>query len=128
MSNALQSGLFSWSELMTTSPQQATEFYSGLFGWQFDTMDMGGQNYYIATQNGEKIAGIMAKPEEVPVPGWGQYVTVRDIEVSASKVKNLGGNLLTPPTAIPGVGKFIVFQDPQGALLSAIQYDEQPGA
>lgn len=125
MSNSFQPNHFSWSELMTTSPEQATEFYGGLFGWQFDVMDMGGENYYVASLDGEKIAGIMAKPSEMPAPCWGQYVTVCDIQATAEQVKALGGTLLTRPTDIPGVGKFIVFQDPQGALLSAIQYVEQ---
>ncbi|BDX04979.1 VOC family protein [Planctobacterium marinum] len=125
MSNSFQPNHFSWSELMTTSPEQATEFYSGLFGWQFDVMDMGGDNYYVASQDGEKIAGIMAKPHQIIAPGWGQYVTVNDIQATAEQVEALGGKLLTPPTDIPGVGKFIVFQDPQGAPLSAIQYLEQ---
>ena len=31
-------GAFSWSELMTTDPKAAAEFYSGLFGWTFKDM------------------------------------------------------------------------------------------
>lgn len=124
MSEALTPHLFSWSELMTTDPQKASEFYGALFDWQFDTMDMQGEDYYIALNQGEKIAGMMTLPAQAPdqSPLWGQYVTVTDIQATADKVDSLGGNVLTPPTDIPGVGAFIVFQDPQGAVLSAIQY------
>ena len=34
-------GAFSWSELMTSDPAGATAFYGKLFGWTFDTMEMG---------------------------------------------------------------------------------------
>jgi predicted enzyme related to lactoylglutathione lyase len=123
MSNSQIPNHFSWSELMTSDPKAATEFYGSLFGWQFDAMNIGEEAYQIATNNDVQIAGIMQMPEGMTSPGWGQYVTVSDIEASAEKVKALGGVLLTPPTQIPGIGKFIVFQDPQGAVLSAIQYE-----
>ena len=113
---------FSWSELMTNNPQQAVEFYAGLFGWQFNTMDMEGESYFIASNNGEEIAGISQAPEQEAVPVWQQYVTVDNIHKTAENVTQLGGNILTPVTPIPGVGQFIVFQDPQGAVLSAIEY------
>ncbi|MCC2606900.1 VOC family protein [Planctobacterium marinum] len=128
MSNNLTSNHFSWSELMTSAPKQAVEFYGQLFGWQFETMDMQGQDYFVALCDKEKIAGIMACPTPEQPPCWGQYVTVSDIQATADKVQSLNGKLLTPPTAIDGVGYFIVFQDPQGALLSAIQYEPQSGA
>lgn len=134
MSNTSTPNQFSWSELMTTEPQAASEFYGSLFGWQFETMtisasddDNAGESYLIASNNGEQIAGIMQKPAEVPSPVWGQYVTVTDIEATAQKITDLQGTVLTPPTQIPGIGRFIVFIDPQGAPLSAIQYD-QPAA
>lgn len=129
MSDTSTPNQFSWSELMTNEPQAAADFYGSLFGWQFESMTIGaeddtGENYLIASNNGEQIAGIMQKPAEVPTPGWGQYVTVTNIETTAQKVKDLQGTVLTPPTEIPGIGRFIVFLDPQGAPLSAIQYDQ----
>ena len=125
MSDSFLPNQFSWSELMTSSPAQAADFYGSLFGWQFETMDMPDGQYHVALNNGNKIAGIMQLPKEAPAPVWGQYVTVTDIQATAQKISALGGNLLTPPTDIPGVGSFVVFQDPQGAVLSAIQYSSE---
>ena len=34
-------GAFSWNELTCPNPKSACEFYGGLFGWTFDTMNMG---------------------------------------------------------------------------------------
>ncbi len=125
MADMTTPGLFSWAELTTSEPAQAAEFYGSLFGWQFDTMAMPNGTYYVAANNGEQIAGIMAAPSQAHAasPTWGQYVTVGDVEATASKVEALGGKVLVPPTTIPGVGTFILLQDPQGACLSAIQYE-----
>lgn len=125
MSNSKTPNQFSWSELMTSSPAEAAEFYGSLFGWKFEAMDMPDGPYHVAVSNGEQIAGIMKLPAEAPAPCWGQYVTVEDIQTTADNIASLGGTLLTPPTPIPGVGSFVVFQDPQGAVLSAIQYAAQ---
>ena len=34
-------GAFSWSELTTSDPKAAAAFYSQLFGWAVNDMDMG---------------------------------------------------------------------------------------
>ena len=122
-------GTPSWSELMTTDPASASEFYGHLFGWKFDVMPMPDGDYHVASLGDEKVAGIMAIPDNAKgtPPNWGQYVTVGDVDAVAQQVSQLGGTVLVPPTDIPGVGRFILFQDPQGAALSAIQYAESEG-
>lgn len=126
MSDMYTNGNISWSELTTSNPQAAVEFYGALFGWQFDVMPMPEGTYYVASNQGEKIAGIMQAPPDIAhLPAnWGQYVTVKDIDETAHQITALGGNIIVPKTAIPSVGEFILFQDPQGAVLSVIQYVE----
>lgn len=126
-------GAFSWAELMTTDQEGAKKFYGALFGWSLEDMPMEGMNYTVvkANEQDEKgVAGIMAMPKEVPPgtpPHWGNYVTVDDVDALAAKVGELGGTIIMPPKDIPGVGRFLVFQDPQGAVLSAITYSEESG-
>jgi hypothetical protein len=45
---------------------------------------------------------------------------VDDVDAIAAKVTELGGRVLVPPMDIPTVGRFATFQDPQGAVISAI--------
>jgi uncharacterized protein len=40
----------------------------------------------------------------------------------ARHAEALGAKTLVPPTDIPNVGRFCTFQDPQGAVISAITY------
>jgi hypothetical protein len=55
-------------------------------------------------------------------PTWGCYVTVDDVDARADQAKRIGGQVLVAPTDIPGVGRFAVIQDPQGAMISLITY------
>jgi len=49
-------------------------------------------------------------------------VTVDDVDKTAEIVQANGGKLLLPPTDISTIGRFCVFQDPQGAVLVVITY------
>jgi len=121
-------GAFSWSELTTSNPKAATEFYAGLFGWRFDTMDMGQGPYHVVKVGDVSIGGVMGPPPGAPAmpPAWGCYVTVDDVDATAKKAAQLGGTVCNGPFDIPGVGRMAVLQDPQGAIISAITYVPNP--
>lgn len=122
--NLMQHGALSWSELMTTDVAAARQFYGALFGWETEDDPVAETNYVMVKVGGEAVAGMMALPPEhagMP-PAWGVYVTVDDVDATARQVETLGGKLLRPPEDIPGIGRFCVVQDPQGATLCAITY------
>lgn len=121
----LKHGVFSWFELMTSDVEGAKDFYSSLFGWTTEAMEMeNGMTYNVVKAAGEEAGGIMAAPREAGSmpPAWGIYVTVKDVDETASKVQDLGGKVLMGPQDIPEVGRFCVIMDPQGAVISAITY------
>ncbi len=117
-------GAFSWSELTTTDPAAAAAFYGELFGWKIQEMgaQMGG--YRVVAVGDEGVAGIMAMPPGAPPmpPHWGCYVTVDNVDATISRCAGLGGKTIVPPMDIPTVGRMAVIQDPQGAVLSLMQY------
>ncbi len=117
-------GAVSWTELMTTNPSAATEFYGQLFGWKFEAMNMG-MPYHVVKVGESAIGGVMGMPPGAPPgmpPAWVTYVTVADVDATAAKVSALGGKVMMPPTDIPTVGRFAVIQDPQGAVINMITY------
>ena len=59
--------------------------------------------------------------ENIP-PHWGNYITVTDIKVTLAKAKELGANVIVEITPIHNVGDFAIIQDPQGAVISMIEY------
>lgn len=116
-------GFFSWCELLTSDEAAAKDFYTRLFGWTLEEMPMG-MPYTIVKADGKGIGGIMKIPEEATgmPPAWGAYVTVDDVDAVAKTAVALGGSILVEPRDIPGVGRFCVIRDPQGAVISAITY------
>ena len=117
-------GAFSWSELMTSDPAAAAEFYGKLFGWKVQTMDMGQGPYHIVKVGDTGVGGIMKLPADAASmpPMWGCYVTVDNVEKTLTDCAALGGKTLVPPMDVPGVGRMAVIQDPQGAMLSVMAY------
>jgi len=117
-------GAFSWSELMTSDARAATEFYGSLFGWKVEVMPMPEGNYHVVKVGDTSVGGIMAFPAAqggMP-PAWGCYVTVNDVDATARQCLSLGGKVVHGPQDIPGVGRFAVIVDPQGAALNVITY------
>jgi hypothetical protein len=117
-------GAFSWNELMTSDPVAAVGFYTELLGWTTEVMHMPSGEYHVIKVGDASIGGIMKTPAEAgPMPpAWGGYVTVDNVDALAEKVPGLGGKVFMPPTDIPGVGRFCVVADPQGAVLNLITY------
>ena len=117
-------GAFSWMELMTGDCKAAADFYGTLFGWKFETTDMGQGQYHVIKAADAAIGGIMKTPPAAGAmpPSWCGYVTVENVDDTAQRCGALGGKVLVPPTDIPTVGRFAVLQDPQGAVLNVITY------
>ena len=88
---------------------------------------MDGMTYTMIKAGGREVGGMMTIPPDGPKmpPVWGSYVTVDDVDAVAGKVADLGGTILVEPRDIPGVGRFCVLQDPQGAFISAITYQDE---
>lgn len=118
---AMESGAVGWNELNTREVTKAGEFYSGLFGWTLKKSDEGPMKYTEFQNAGKSIGGMMEiQPEwgpDVP-PHWLIYFNVKDVDTAVSKTTDMGGKALVPPMDIPGVGRFSVVMDPQGAVLA----------
>ena len=119
-------GAFSWNELMTSDPEAALAFYKPLFGWTVETMPMPDGPYHLVKINGTAVGGVMKLSESQAADGmpscWGSYVTVADADAVCEKAKALGGHVVLGPVDVPGVGRFAVIVDPQGAAISVMAY------
>jgi len=113
-----------WNELMTTNVDAAGKFYSGLFGWKFEPVQMSPEMTYIIIKNGEQmIGGMMAQPKEMAgAPSmWGLYFAVADCDGTVAKATSMGAQVFVPPTDIPNTGRFATLADPQGAAFSVLK-------
>uniref|UniRef100_A0AAU2VAE8 VOC family protein n=1 Tax=Streptomyces sp. NBC_00003 TaxID=2903608 RepID=A0AAU2VAE8_9ACTN len=115
-----------WFELLTRNPDQAKTFYRTVFGWDCDTEPYGSSEYTEWKLEGESFGGMMRMSEDFPPeapPRWMVYVEVEDCDATATKARELGGEVHVPPTTIPP-GRFAVLRDPQGGAFSVIALDE----
>jgi predicted enzyme related to lactoylglutathione lyase len=61
--------------------------------------------------------------ESIP-PHWSLYFATDDVDASAAQLEKLGGKIYAPPMNLPGVGRFSVAADPQGAELTLFRLDD----
>jgi predicted enzyme related to lactoylglutathione lyase len=126
-------GTFSWTDLTTTDPEAAKEFYTGLFGWQTEDMPAGnGMTYTMASVNGKYVAAMSAQPQQqreagVP-PMWNSYVTVESADQAVERAKGLGATVHAPAFDVLDVGRMAVIQDPQGAYFEVWEPKQHIGA
>jgi predicted enzyme related to lactoylglutathione lyase len=115
---------FAWTELSTRGIDQAKAFYRRVFGWDDKTSPMGeGQPPYTEWQlGGKSIGGGMEMTPDMPAqmpPFWLNYFSAADVDATASRAAELGGQVMMPPSDFPG-GRFAVLQDPQGAAFGVL--------
>jgi predicted enzyme related to lactoylglutathione lyase len=113
-------GNFVWYEHMTTDVAKAKDFYGKVVGWTYEGMPMpgdpSGAQYNIIKAGDVQVAGMMQTPPGMEWPtGWMGHIGVDDVDASAAQCKSLGGAVHREPSDIPGIGRFAVLADPQGA-------------
>ncbi|HXD30811.1 MAG TPA: VOC family protein [Pyrinomonadaceae bacterium] len=118
-------GSFCWNELGTRDTGKAKDFYTGLFGWSADTQNFGPMEYTMFA-NGDQPAGGMygITPEMGPMPPhWLVYFAVDDCDAKVTLAESLGAKTMKPADDIPGIGRFAIMIDPQGAAFALIKLD-----
>ena len=117
-------GAISWAELQTSDPKAAAAFYSALFEWETQTMEMDFGLYTVGSVGGQPTAGIMKLMAEGNLVNWGLYVTVDDVDATLSQAAEAGATIIQEGFDAPAVGRMGVFQDPFGAAISVIKYND----
>ncbi|MFL5867306.1 MAG: VOC family protein [Thermoleophilaceae bacterium] len=127
--NEYAPGTPSWVDLAAPDLDVAKSFYGGLFGW--DTEEAGPQDevgdYAFFLLNGKRVCAF-GSPSEGEPPSWRTYVAVADVDETADKVKDAGGEILFGPADIMDAGRMVTFKDTEGAIVGAWQPGEHQGA
>ncbi len=115
-------GEWGWNELWTHDPAKAQAFYESVFGFTHDIMDMGsGVTYTLLLKNGVHRSGIARAVNPKAPSMWLPYVEVSDCDATAAKAGGAGGQLLSAPADIPGVGRYAIVADPVGVAVAMLQ-------
>jgi uncharacterized protein len=111
-------GALTLNQLNTSDVEGAEKFYSGAFGWRFESVGTDETPYW-GIYNGDRLnGGMMPLPPGGGAPShWLVYFGTESVDEDAGRVAELGGTVLVEPSDVPG-GRIAVAQDPQGAVFA----------
>ncbi|HEX3235140.1 MAG TPA: VOC family protein [Gemmatimonadales bacterium] len=112
-----------WNELVTTDPESAVAFYTGLLEWECVSHPMGSIRY-TRCRRGGSFAGGMRRAGAVDgpsLPHWLLYFAVENCEAAAAKAASIGGRIVVSPAEVPELGRCAVLEDPQEAVFAIIE-------
>jgi predicted enzyme related to lactoylglutathione lyase len=108
-------GKFAWYELMTSDLDAAGKFYSDVVGWTTcEQPSTGGLSYTTFNLRNVGIAGMLNVGGHT---AWIGYIAVEDVDAHIERIVEAGGKLWKPATDVPGMLRFAVLSDPQGAAI-----------
>ena len=114
-------------EIPADDLDRAKTFYGSVFGWQITTMPMGGGDYTGVTTTPVDQQTMMPKApgaingalveRDESTPATVVTIDVDAIDEALQQIEAAGGSTVTPRTAIPGMGAFAYFKDPEGNVV-----------
>jgi predicted enzyme related to lactoylglutathione lyase len=124
-------GVPCWVDTSQPDPRAAVDFYSGLFGWEFENVlspDSPGQ-YFVGRMRGGDVAAVGSIPESLPaIAMWNTYVWVESADDTAAKVREAGGSVVMEPFDVMDSGRMALFADREGAAFCVWQANQHRGA
>jgi predicted enzyme related to lactoylglutathione lyase len=107
---------------------RARRFYERVFGWTFSAW--GPPEFYqikTGTEADRGIMGALQRRRELRTGhaaiGYECTISVQSIDDTAKAVLANGGSVVLSKTIIVGVGSLMFFQDTEGNVFGAMQYD-----
>ena len=140
-------GTWNFSEVKTDDVEGATKFYSAVFGWKVDEVDMGAMSGHMVRLPGyadfleqfdpgirQRHADFGAPPgfsecvawflphRDGDAPHWNVTFSVADTDAVAARARELGGTVLVEPFDVPPVRSSGI-RDPGGARFTANSFN-----
>jgi predicted enzyme related to lactoylglutathione lyase len=116
-------------EIHAGDPERAVAFYTGVFGWQFNSWG-GPMEYWVITTGPDSEPGIngglvrrRGEIDGTAVLAYVCTVSVDDVDASVEKVLASGGALALPKMPIPGIGWLAYGKDTEGNIFGMMQND-----
>ncbi len=105
-------------EIPADDIQRAKEFYSRLFGWKIEGVQ--GMDYMMIDTFGlgGGMMKRMHKDQQIT-----DYIGVPSVDEYSAKVEKLGGKILVPKMAVPGMGYFVICMDTENNVFGIWEMD-----
>lgn len=93
--------------------ERAKRFYSAVAGWEIGEVD--GMPGYFMFRTGEGAGGGIGKRGESVGDVVRIYITVDKLEAAVAAAEANGGSVITPPSDVPGMGRYAAVRDSEGS-------------
>lgn len=121
-------GAFHWIECHSTDAATDTAWLEKSFGLQSAPMELpegqeGPPGGYTLLKDdaGDVMGGIMTQQMPGAPSFWLTWIAIDDCDDCAKRVETHGGQVLSPPVDMKGIGRMAVVQEPTGAVLGIIK-------
>jgi len=106
-------------EIPAEDLRRAKNFYSKLFGWKIESMQ--GMDYMMIDTYGAPGGGMMKRMH--PDQQITDYIGVPSVDEYSAKVEKLGGKIMVPKKAVPGMGYFVICMDTENNAFGIWEWD-----
>lgn len=108
-------------ELWSKDPGKLGAFYKHAFDWKVNHVEE--LNYHMVETGGDAgINGGIFTPQQGPWPAkLALYIDVDDLAAYRDRVRDAGGKVIVEEQEVPGVGRFCLFEDPDGRVMGMWQ-------
>jgi predicted enzyme related to lactoylglutathione lyase len=115
--------------------ERSKKFYNQLFGWTIDKMPesntpKGMESWIVTTtttitddKGNNALSGGMSK-RQMPQQQITNFIDVKSVNEYSSKVEKLGGKIVVPKTAVPGMGYYAVCLDTENNSFGIFEPNE----
>ncbi|MDR6866628.1 putative enzyme related to lactoylglutathione lyase [Microbacterium resistens] len=117
-----------WVDLGADDVDAAKAFYTGLFGWEYQSGGQESGGYLLAQLDGKAVAGIGPKQDAQMPTVWTSYIGSDDVDATANAVTEAGGHLIAPPFDVMDSGRMAIATDLTGAAFGIWQAGSHIGA
>ncbi|MGA8106853.1 MAG: VOC family protein [Nitrososphaeraceae archaeon] len=127
-------------EMPADDVERSKKFYTDLFGWKIEKLSVADDSrltsaataqpmeYWIITttdDNGNKALGGGIMKRQMPEHRVTNYIGVKSVDEYSSKVEKLGGKVIAPKHAVPGIGYFVLCVDTENNAFALWETNEK---
>ncbi|MDO5633563.1 MAG: VOC family protein [Micrococcus sp.] len=112
---SLRVGAPLWIDYCASDFERQREFYTAIFGWEFDDRGPDFGHYMMISKDGAMVAGAMdaermveGTDQEAPPAAWSVYLKTEDIQATVAAAAEHGGQVVVEPMEVGPLGSMAV--------------------
>ncbi|CCH31437.1 VOC family protein [Actinosynnema sp. NPDC047251] len=120
-------GVPNWIDLGSPDIDGAVAFYTGVFGWEFQSLGPEAGGYGFFRQDGRTVAALGPLTDGEAVAAWTVYFQTADADATAKAVVEAGGKVRVDPFDVFTNGRMAQLTDPGEAEFAIWQPGDTDG-